>query len=91
MGGVRIVRVASMALLACQLAVGLLVPGVPAAADPGGPIATCRSTDEAGVDTDTCVGNPGVVGGSQSQPRVDVVPCFTIGIGIGFGSGGCDD
>jgi hypothetical protein len=56
-----------------------------ASANPTNQIAICHTTESAGVDTDTCVGNPAVDDASpDSGPNVIVRPRLWIGIGAGI-------
>ena len=53
-----------------------------AVADVTNQVAICHSTDEAGVETDNCVGNPAYHPPDYGY-QVWVEPRFFIGIGIG--------
>ncbi|BBZ27631.1 hypothetical protein MMAD_19260 [Mycolicibacterium madagascariense] len=70
------------------LAVAAALASAPsAAADPGHGPAICRPSVQAGVEVDTCTGNPNARNDSGPGNVVRVVPEFCFGIGF-FG---CDD
>jgi hypothetical protein len=79
-------RVAAASLVGLAVTASMaFAPG--AVADPGRGPAICQPSVQAGVEVDTCTGNPNARNDSGPGDVVRVVPRFCVGIGFV----GCDD